>query len=131
MVHEEWALACVRDAVTAWNCRDWSAFESLHTHDVVYDSPHSHVAGRGAVLRRYQELVAIVPDLHSSELRMTEIDSTDRRATFEYVQTGTLAEDLLDPGDGFGPRSPFAVRTTMSVRFDGDGRISALQTVHN
>ena len=63
MVHEEWALACVRDSVTAWNRRDWSAFESLHSPDVVYESPHhSRVTGRSAVVRRYREVVDAVPD---------------------------------------------------------------------
>jgi hypothetical protein len=130
MVDEQWALACVRDAMTAWNRRDWAAFEELHTSDVVYDSPHSHVIGRTAVLRRFQELIAIAPDLHSSELRMIENDRNAHRGTFEYIQTGTLA-DVIGPDDELrGPGSPFVVHTTMFVRFDSHGRMSALRTVH-
>jgi hypothetical protein len=132
MVNDEWALACVRDGLTAWNRRDWSAFESLHTCDVVYDSPHhERVVGRGAVVRRYQDVVAIVPDLHSSELRMIENERVEGRATFEYVQTGTLAEVIDPDNDIRGPGAPFVVHTTMSVRFDADGRIAALRTAHH
>jgi hypothetical protein len=130
MVHDEWASASVRDGLTAWNRRDWSAFESLHTRDVVYDSPHSHVVGRSAVVRRYRELVATVPDLHASELRMIENDRADHWATFEYVQTGTLAGATGPDGEARGVGSPFVVHTTMFVRFDDDGRMATLRTVH-
>jgi len=128
MVHDDWALACVRDGLTAWNRRDWSAFESLHTCDVVYESSyHVPVVGRSAVVRRYREVVADVPDLHSSGLRMIENDRDQNRATFEYLQTGTLAEVV---GELRVSESPFVVHTTMSVRFDDDGRIAALRTGH-
>ena len=132
MVDEDWAWACVRDAMTAWNRRDWPAFESLHAPGVSYESPHHpSIVGRGAVLRRHQDLVAIVPDLHSSQLRMIDNDREDQRATFEYIQTGALS-DTFGPNDEFrGPASQFVVYTTMFVRFDDDGRITNLRTVHN
>jgi hypothetical protein len=132
MVHNEWAFACVRDGLTAWNRRDWSAFESLHAPDVVYESPHhSRIVGRSAVVGRYRELVAAVPDLHSSELRMIDNDCAHHRATFEYVQTGTLADEIETPAGAVrGDWSPFVVHTTMFVRFDGDGRMAGVRTVH-
>jgi hypothetical protein len=133
MVHEDWALACVRDSMTAWNRRDWAAFESLHSPDVVYESPHhSPVTGRTAVMRRYQEVVEAVPDVRSSELRMVDNDCARHRATFEYVQTGTLADKIETPaGEVRGKLSPFVVHTTMFVRFDDDGRMAGLRTVHD
>ena len=133
MVHEDWAFACVRDSMTAWNRRDWSAFESLHAPNVVYESPHhSRVAGRSAVLRRYREIVEAVPDVHSSELRMIENDCTHRCATFDYVLTGTLADDIETPvGSVRGKWSPFVVHTTMFVRFDDEGRMAGVRTVHD
>lgn len=132
MVHEEWALACVRDSMTAWNRRDWSAFESLHSPDVVYESPHhARVTGRSAVVRRYREVIEAVPDVHSSELRMIENDRAHHRATFEYVQTGTLAETIDTPAGAVrGKWSPFIVRTTMFVRFDNEGRMVGVRTIH-
>ena len=130
MVHEDWALAAVRDVTKAWNCRDWAAFESLHRHDVVYESPHHPpVAGRRAVVRRSREIVALVPDIQTSALRMTGNDRVERCATFEYLQSGTLAE-VVGPFDERGPACPFEVHTTMHVRFDDDGRIAALTTSH-
>jgi hypothetical protein len=132
MVHEDWAFACVRDSMTAWNRRDWSAFESLHAPNVVYESPHhARVSGRSAVLRRYREVVDAVPDVHSSELRMIDNDCTDHWATFEYVQTGTITDKIETPdGDVHGRWSPFVVYTTMFVRFDDEGRMAELKTVH-
>jgi SnoaL-like protein len=124
VVQDEWALASVRDGVTAWNRRDWSAFETLHTRGVLYESPHAHVVGRTAVTQKFQELVRIVPDLHSSELRLVENFAANHRATFEYVQTGTL----LDVERGVASR--FEVATTLFVRFDDHGRVSALRTIH-
>jgi ketosteroid isomerase-like protein len=132
MVDEQWAWACIRDVMTAWNRRDWSAFESLHACDVLYESPHHPcIVGRSAVVRRYQDLVAVVPDLRSSGLRMIENDRADQRATFEYIQTGTLSDPVEPSNELRGPGSPFTVHTTMFVRFDDDGRVAALRTVHN
>jgi hypothetical protein len=129
MVHDEWAVACAHDATTAFNRRDWSAFETLHRHDVVYESPHNpRVVGRRAVIRRNRELVALIPDLHLSAPRMTKSEPGERRATFEYLQTGTLADG--GPSRERGTASPFVIHTTMHVRFDEDGRIAALRTVH-
>jgi hypothetical protein len=133
MVHDDWALACVRDGLAAMNRRDWSVFESLHAANVVYESPHApRLIGRRAVQRRYEELVALVPDLHASELRMIDNNPVDRFATFEFVQTGTLGTTLDGtPRLRRGVGSPFLVRTTMFVRFDGDGRVASLRTGHN
>ena len=130
MVHEVWALACARDATTAWNRRDWSAFETLHRDDVVYESPHHPtIVGRRAVLLRNRELVALVPDLQLSDLRMVDNERFGRCATFEYVQTGSIAE-VTGPTGERGPAVPFSVNTTVYIRFDEDGRIAALRTVH-
>jgi ketosteroid isomerase-like protein len=132
MVDEQWAWACVRDALTAWNRRDWSAFDSLHACDVLYESPHHpRIVGRSAVVRRYQDLVAIVPDLHSSALQIVENDRADHRATFEYIQTGTLADLVGSNSELRGPGAPFVVHTSMLVRFDDDGRMAALRTAHH
>lgn len=130
MVHEVWALACARDATTAWNRRDWSAFETLHSDDVVYESPHHPtIVGRRAVMLRNRELVALVPDLQFSGLRMVDNEPVAQRATFEYLQTGSIAE-VTGPTGERGPAVPFSVDTTMYVRFDDDGRIAALRTEH-
>jgi ketosteroid isomerase-like protein len=133
MVDDGWALACVRDLVSAWNRRDWSALESIYAPNVVYESPHNPpITGRRAMRRRDQALVAIVPDLRESALRMIANDSAGNWATFKFVQTGTLSPDLPTP-DGRARRdgSPFVVHTTMFVRFDRDGRVAALRTAHN
>jgi hypothetical protein len=131
MVHHDYALACVQDATMAWNCRDWTSFESLHSCDVIYESPHhAPVIGRGAVVRRYQDLVAAVTDLHSSEPRMIENDRAGHYAAFEYVQTGTLADARATDEDVRLHGLPFTVHTTMFVRFDDDGRIAVLRTLH-
>jgi hypothetical protein len=130
MVHDDYALACVQDATTAWNRRDWISFESLHSPDVIYESPHhAPVIGLGAVLRRYQELVSAVSDLHTSDLRMVENDRAGHYATFEYLQTGTLPVSATDENE---PRlgGSFTVHTTMFVCFDDDGRIAVLRTAH-
>jgi hypothetical protein len=129
VVHDDWAWACVRDAVAAWNRRDWGVFQSLHAADVVYESPHSRAVGRSAVRCRFQELVAAVPDVQSSELRMIDNDCRQHRATFECIQTGTLAADVetVDVDNW----APFVVHTTMFVRFDDDGRIAGLRTEHS
>jgi hypothetical protein len=131
VVHDDYALACVQDATTAWNRRDWTSFESLHSSDVIYESPHHPpVIGRRAVLRRYQDLVASVSDLHTSDLRMIENDRAGHSATFEYVQTGTLLAVSATDVDGRLHRPSFAVHTTMFVRFDDDGHIAVLRTKH-
>ena len=133
MVDDARAWASVRDVVGAWNRRDWSALESLYAANIVYESPHCPpIVGRSALRRREEELVAIVPDLHESELRMIANDAAGNWATFEFVQTGTLFADV--PAGDVGARgrgSPFTVRTTMLVRFDDDGRVAGLRTGHN
>jgi steroid delta-isomerase-like uncharacterized protein len=131
MVDGQWAVACIRDNLAAWNRRDWTAFESLHAPDVLYDSPHSgRIVGRTAVVLRYREITDAVPDLQATELRMVENDCVDHAATFEYVQTGTLANADAPCVDVRGVGSPFVVHTTMFVRFDDDGRLTALRTAH-
>jgi hypothetical protein len=130
MVHDQRALVSVRDSLDAANRRDWAAFASLHTRDVVYESPHSHVVGRRAVVRRFQELVALVPDLCSSELRLIENYYSDNEAMFEYVQTGTLADEVTRKGELHGRGTPFLIHTTMFVGFDHDGRVTAWRTLH-
>jgi hypothetical protein len=131
MVDGQWAAACIRDNLRAWNLRDWAAFKSLHSRNVCYESPHlGRVVGRRAVVRTYQQVVATVPDLWSSHLRMIDNDRAADQATFEYLQTGTLPD--VDPltGAARGPGSPFAVHTTMFVRFDRAGRMTAYRTAH-
>jgi hypothetical protein len=130
MVHDQYAFASVSDGLNAWNRRDWAAFASLHTHNVVYDSPHSHVVGRRAVVQRYRELVDLVPDLCFSALRLVENNRSRRRAMFEYVQTGTLAGQRSPVNEPRGLSSRFVIHTTMFVQFDDDGRMCALRTVH-
>jgi hypothetical protein len=131
MVHSDYAVACLRDAMTAWNGRDWAAFETLHTPGVVYESPHHPlIVGRSAVVRRYQDLAYFVPDWEWSELQMIENDRGDHRAVFECTQTGTLADIIDAETDIRGPGSPFVVPTTVFVRFADDGRVAALRTVH-
>jgi hypothetical protein len=130
MVHDQRALASVLDCLTAGNRRDWAAFETLQAPDVVYESPHSHAVGRRAVVRRFQELVALVPDLWSSELRLIENFYSDDEAMFEYVQTGTLFDEIASNGELHGPGSPFVVHTTMFVSFDHGGRITGWRTLH-
>jgi hypothetical protein len=71
-----------------------------------------------------------VPDLRSSGLRMIDHDPAERGATFECMETGTLA-DVIDPSSDLrGPGVPFVACTTLWVRFDDDGRIAALRTAH-
>jgi ketosteroid isomerase-like protein len=132
MVHREWALACVTDLITAWNRRDWCAVETLYAPDVVYESPHAPpVLGRRAMRCRDEELVAIVPDLRDSDLRLISNDSAGNWAMFTFVQTGTLSPDLPTPEGGLRRAgSPFEVNTTMFVRFDDDGRVASLRTAH-
>jgi hypothetical protein len=131
MVHADYALACVQDATTAWNCRDWISFESLHSSDVIYESPHhAPIIGHRAVMRRYRDVVATVTDLQTSELRMIENDRAGHHATFEYVQTGTLRDLSAADDDERLHGSSFSVPTTMFVRFDDDGRIAVLRTEH-
>lgn len=129
-VPDAWPLERVLDSVTAWNHRDWLTVESLHAHDVVYETPLARVVGRGAVVRRFQELVAQIPDLQTSELRMTENDSPHNCATFEFIQSGTLENVAGADGESAGEAVSFRVHTTMFVRFDEDGRIAAMRTVH-
>jgi ketosteroid isomerase-like protein len=132
MVHDEWAFACVRDLVAAWNRRDWSALDSIYARNVVYESPHSPpVMGVDAMRHWGEDLVAMVPDLHDSGLRMIGNDSACGWATFEFVQTGTLHKTLPPPDTtARSEGAPFAVRTTMFVRFDDDGRVAKLRTAH-
>jgi hypothetical protein len=106
--------------------------DSIYARNVVYESPHSPpVMGLDAMRNWGEDLVAIVPDLHDSQLRMIANDSACGWATFEFVQTGTLPRTVPAPGDT-APRdgAPFAVRTTMFVRFDDDGRVAKLRTAH-
>jgi hypothetical protein len=133
MVHNDWALASVRDGITAMNRRDWSAFETIHATNLVYESPHScPILGRNAVRDRYEELVALVPDLHASDVRMIQNDPACNWATFEYVQTGTMPATVSTPdGEMRGSGSRFRVHTTLFVGFDGEGRVAKLRTAHN
>ena len=77
---------------------------------------------------RNRELIALVPDLQLSELRLVDNERVARCATFAYLQTGSIAD--VGPNGERGSAVPFAVNTTMYVRFDDDGRIAALRTVH-
>jgi predicted ester cyclase len=130
MVHSDWALACVRDGLAAWNRRDWSGLESIYATEVVYESPYSLAVGRTAVRDRQEQLVTAIPDLRWSRLRMIENDCVQNRATFESRQTGTFARTVQTEGATFGNGSVFVVNTTLSVRFDADGRVASLRTSH-
>jgi hypothetical protein len=119
--------------LSAWNRRDWLALESLYAPDVVYESPHVPlVVGRAAMRRRDEELIALVPDLRSSELRITANDSAGNWATFKFVQTGTLSSEVPTPESRVAREMPtFVIHTTMFVRFDEHGRVAGLRTAHN
>jgi ketosteroid isomerase-like protein len=133
MVDDGRALACVRDLLGAWNRRDWTALDELYAPNVVYESPHSPpIMGASAMRDREQQLVAIVPDLRDSDLRMLANYPASNWATFTFVQAGTLPT-TLPTADGVVQRcgSPFVVHTTMFVRFDDHGRIAKLRTAHN
>jgi hypothetical protein len=130
MVHQDWAEACIRDLVGAWNRRDWSTLESLYAPDVVYEGPHAAIVGRSAMQRRDEQLVALIPDLHGSDLRISANDTAGHWATFRFLQTGTPISDLPTPQGVRRAGSTFAVHTTMFVRFDEDGRVAGLRTAH-
>jgi len=132
MVHDEWAFACVRDLVAAWNRRDWPALESIYARNIVYESPHSPpIMGLDAMRNWGEDLVAMVPDLQDSGLRMIANDSACGWATFDFVQTGTLPKTFPPPDTTTRTEgAPFAVHTTMFVRFDEDGRVAKLRTAH-
>jgi hypothetical protein len=133
MVRDEWALACVRDLLAAWNGRDWPALESIYARNVVYESPHNPpIIGFDAMRLQGEELVTFIPDLRDSGLRMIANDRVARWATFEFFQTGTLPAALPTPGTPMPSEgTPFTVHTTMFVRFDEDGRVAKLRTAHN
>jgi hypothetical protein len=82
------------------------------------------------VRRRYEDLIALVPDLQSSQLRMLWNDPAHNLAEFEFVQTGTRVEHAEIPDGATSKSAPFVVDTTLIVEFDDSGRIATLVSAH-
>jgi hypothetical protein len=98
---------------------------------VIYESPSSHASiGRDAMRRRYEDLVAAVPDLRGTDLRMIQNDPAGNWATFAFRQTGTLPATGMPERAAPRGGSPFVVHTTMLLRFDDDGRVVKMHTAH-
>jgi hypothetical protein len=127
-----WALARIRELLSAWNRRDWSAVEALYAPDIAYDGPDlPAVVGRPAMQRRDQAIAARVPDLHCSEPRITGNGVNGKWAIFKFVQSGTPSSDLTTPnGSVLAKGSRFEIETTLLVRFDELGRVAGLRTAH-
>jgi hypothetical protein len=124
-----WAMACAFDGVDAFNRRDWCAMDSLHHPDVVYMGPLSRCVGRETTRQRYEELVAAVPNLRGFDLQLVDVRTARRRAEFVYQQVGTLLHDLPTPGGMLlGTRDRFLADTEMTLTFDADGLIVAVDT---
>jgi hypothetical protein len=124
-----WAMACAVDAMQAFNERDWRTFESLHHPAVVYTTPISRCEGREAMRRRCEELVAAVPNLRSFDLRFVDATPWCRNADFTYQQIGTFLSDLATPDGVLHARHErFVADTRMTLTFDADGLILAIET---
>lgn len=133
MISETWALAAIRDHFDAINRRDWFALKQVHHPDTVYITPVNRCVGREQLLRRWEELVHAVPDVHFTDVQLVGLDQGESLAVIEYTQTGTVIADIHTHDGGIIAPSarPFSLRTTATFSFDGDGLIVAWRSSAN
>jgi hypothetical protein len=126
-VTKSWADRWAQTLMSVGEDRNFAAYEALFHRDVVWCSPAFECVGAAEVRRRYQDILAAIPD-YQSQVRTWAVDVVADRATFEAVQTGTIARDLVGTATTF-PASPTQVslQSVMTVEFDSAGLVTEVR----
>ncbi len=97
-----------------------ASYEALFHPDVAWRSPAFDRIGAPAVRRRYEDILAAVPD-YDSRVRTWAVDVIANRAAYKVVQRGIVARDLVGTAATFPARTQFVLHSVMAVQFDDSG----------